>query len=243
MQAAATATAVAERRQAAAAISVERLLIWAVQAQRADLAAADQGVAPAGPGGSTVTRIERRGLLGCAIDCDGSRALARHTCQPDAEVVYEVAAGLPDGRLLLRHAAVGTRPDWMPWATPRLVPLYPERGPRRPRVIHWDEVAHARGPRWHGKRRKEAAVCLLRVVDPESAVERAHETYLRWWGALRNLRAVLASGGRLQAHRVTEELPLERPWADVRALRAAWERGERGGYLSRPVLLDPQDVG
>lgn len=107
-----TAGKLADRR---AVTSVEALLIWTYQTQRADVNALKAGRAAAGPApvSTNAGAMMRRGQLGEKIDCAGSAAMDTGRCHADAEIVHDAVMRLTPLQtgLLVTHGRTGTRPE------------------------------------------------------------------------------------------------------------------------------------
>lgn len=203
-------------------VPVEALLVWAYRDQRAAEMAADY--AP-GPGG-VVSQLGAFSALGSRVSSSGSRA-GSGRLHDDALTLHEavIACGRRAAALVMVHARLATRPDariearWrMAPETWRLVERYPGTGEflrvpekgwiRRPTpaggASWWDRTAVGTGE-----------IIYVKQVDAPDEVRRDREAWTMWRGALRNVRAMVA--GKMTAHAVSDELPPERPWAEVGA--------------------------
>ena len=119
------------RKKAPRRISIEALLIWTYRDQRAadEVAGLHQseaeanGVAWSGRSGDGVAALMDRARLGCRIEGGAGKNTMTGRIHPDAEIVdsWVRAMGEETARLVIRHAAVGLRPE-VP-AAPRLEPL------------------------------------------------------------------------------------------------------------------------
>jgi len=158
--------------------------------------------------------VAQRGRLGCAIDGGG-----RSATHPDADVVAGAVAMLPVGcggrgmAITVAHLArIGSVPDWMPGATPRIVPRE-WRQTKHGRFAKTERVgAHVVERR--GRRVEvPALVCPVTVSPTPAKIAAARRDYLLWWSALLDLRVSLSSGPALSSWQLTADLPPVRPWA------------------------------
>jgi hypothetical protein len=179
-------------------VGVEALLHWTYQAQAAD-AVTRRVVAGLGPVGyrSGLVAVERNGLLGVRIDCAGAGNVVSGELHPDAERVHDAVCSLGAEQigLVISHAKGGTRPDWMPGARPRPLPVL--RGNGKP-IIEYD---NNRRP-WR---------CPLRWDPDPDHVEFMRGVWTLWWDAMDTLAERLEG---LVEHKVLG-LELSRiPWLD-----------------------------
>lgn len=185
---AAASVTVLDRREP---VDVEDLLRWAYQVERADLA----------EGAGLAADL---GRLGCrAADwsrpiVDGGGRFAA-VLNEDAERVHETVRALGLGRVVVRHAMLGTRPEWDVGGALRAHPVweYDSRDRRYVGMIH----------AWSG----EPIACKVGYSGGSAAeAEAAQHRWLDWWEALASIRD--AVDGRLRRVRATgPAVPLQ-PW-------------------------------
>lgn len=193
------------------ATSIERLLWWAFQTERAQLWT-DTIAEAAGRtwGRDACAVILDRQILGTTIDyCGGS--WRRHD---DADMVAEAVSLLEPTRALVvaEHARAGTRPDSLVRLTPRAVPADGYRqGPGRPvaktRVHSIVETVSKRGH----KARREVIFTPIVWRPQESTIVAARVVYEMWWNGLDLVRQY----GPLQHLRdwtLLDVMPPREPW-------------------------------
>jgi hypothetical protein len=157
-------------------MDIERLLIWTYQDQQADWIVGRGGLYIATGGYDSTIAVASRAALGCRIQGGG---YARLTIHVDAETVHDQVKALPAALIgmVIRHAKAGTRPDWMPDAQPRPIPIFRKKD--RPQMVYWDVA------------KKKPAYCLL-AYDPEPKhIAFMRDVWLAWWDALDRLAADL----------------------------------------------------
>lgn len=193
------------------AITMEALLVWALQVQRADIGSQAAGrVGPADftgrVSGDGAFACLAQGVLGAKVDCVGSWRQDRGTwLHPDAEAVYSAARALPipTNFLVIDHARSGTRPGWRPYLKP--VEVEAELVRRRGHLV--GKIHHtrpAKGPQlpyckvFYGDRRREISYC--------------QGVYHAWWCALRDLAGQLSGGATLKDWAITGIGAEARPW-------------------------------
>ncbi len=186
--------AMSGKREAGLAMDIERLLIWVYQDQQADWIVGRGGLYIATGGYDSTIAVASRAALGCRIQGGG---YARLTIHPDAETVHDHVKDLPSALIgmVIRHAKGGTRPDWMPDAQPRPIPIFRKKD--RPQMVYWDV------------KKNKPAYCVL-AYDPEPKhIAFMRGVWLAWWDALDRLAADL--DGRLE--RKVLRPPFDRePW-------------------------------
>lgn len=152
------------------AMTVERLLIWTYQDQQADFIVGRGGAYMRVVGIDSARRAGDRMALGCEVQGGG---YARLTVHPDAEAIHDAVKRLPGPMtgMVIKHAKAGTRPDWMPGATPRVMPIRRENG----KVLV--ERDHNRNASW----------CPFRVDPLPQHIAFRRGVYAAWWDALARL--------------------------------------------------------
>lgn len=204
----------APRGASARDISILGLIEWAFQRECASLDF-DELASTAGerPAVSPLWMLMQRHNLGCKVDGGG-----RSDPHPDADIVASALAALPDARggrrmgiWIAELARAGLRPDWMPGAVTRCVPV----------------DRHKNNHGWHAKsepcgsvkvisrgklREVELRWCPVTFTPTAQQIASARRAYLDWWGALHDLRHSFRAYGGLTAWRVTEEMPPRTPW-------------------------------
>lgn len=204
------------------AVSVRELLEWAFASERAQL---DFDEFRRGPAVGIEFILMCQAQLGCKPDGGGYSPRAS-----DAEIVAAVVAGLPvaqGGKRMAVTIAELARarmvPDWMPGATPRLVPVEWKRGnqhcqgtARTDSAGVWTEEVLVRNPKSatapiRRQRRHDLRYCPCRWRPSRAQISAAHRGYLDWWGALLHLQVALRSVG-LERFDVVDEMPPMTPW-------------------------------
>lgn len=193
-------------------ITMEALLVWAVQRQRADIGTQAAGrVGPADFTGRVsadgVYACLCQGELGTAVDCVGSwRHDTGAWLHPDAETVYRLANALPvpTNFQVLGHARTATRPDWL--AERRIVETYGELRSRNGAPT--GKVRYVANP----GERKQWPWCRLFYRQNWDAIVSARGLYRAWWCGLRDLSVELQNGIVLSEHAVTEIGAPATPW-------------------------------
>lgn len=150
---------------------VERLLIWTYRDQAAHAVTARVAGGPSGYG-SVFQAMRWRAALGVSVDC--SRVALRADSLPqEAESVHEQVRllGLDQAGLVIMHARAASRPDWMPGARPRAMPVRRANGKL---VIERDQ---RRQPSW----------CPIRWDPDPSQVAFARRLWTSWWDGLSSL--------------------------------------------------------
>lgn len=198
-------------------MTVESLLVWAYRDQCAAEMSVEYAPGPAG----VVSQLGAFSALGSRVSSSGARA-GSGRLHDDALTLHEavMGCGRKAAALVMVHAKLATRPDarvearWrMAPETWRLVERYPGTGEflrvpekgwiRRPTpaggVSWWDRTAVGTGE-----------IIYVKQVDAPDEVRRDRDAWATWWRALENVREAVV--GKLTAHRVSDELPPERPW-------------------------------
>lgn len=203
-------------------VSVQWLVEWAFRREKVSLDLEDRRPVDEGATGFGMEYVLlQRAQLGACIDA--SRVVdQRHE---DAETVAALVAGVPDhlgGRgmaiRIAELAKAGATPDWMPDATPRLVPVEWRERPNgklegKAVILGWetDERWDAKHKRW---RRREAEVRYTpcRWEPSQAAIAAARRDYAEWWAALHDLAERLRLSRMLRDHAVTSAMPPAQPW-------------------------------
>jgi hypothetical protein len=175
-------------------IAVEDLLNWAYCREKVHLAR-PMGVEglrfgpPAEPRDSLMTMFSgaNHGSMNLGFEAPA-----------DAYVVASVAEGLGGlaRSLVIQHAKVSTRPDWLPAPS-----------------IHFEDD----GPMYDYDKRRGRRTCVGHMVSPHGDlpehVEMMRRTYVAWIDGLRCVRDSLRdSVSLLKTFDVSEELPPKKPW-------------------------------
>lgn len=207
------------------AVSIRALLEWAF---RDECASVEFGPAADIVNGKRAWGMEavliERAQLGCKPDGGG-----RSPSHPDADTVASAVAALPEARggarmaiWLAELARAGAAPDWLPGATPRLLPVEWARN-------RWGDFArtapaHTLGatgwPDVERKNRRGAVVrepvlyCPCAWAPSPARIAAARRGWLDWWGALLDLRGAFQVYGGLSAFVLTDEMPPLRPWEE-----------------------------
>ncbi|WP_136057726.1 hypothetical protein [Candidatus Halocynthiibacter alkanivorans] len=194
-----------------AQVSIQQLLIWAFQSERASIDFGDD-LDEAPPAYGVEYVIHQQGLLGCKVDGGG-----RSSSHPDADLVADALAVLPDVRggrrmalLIAELARAGRTPDVMADAVPYVAPR---------------EMAHNQfgqyavtesGTFTAGGKAHNVRYCPIRYPVTAPMIGRARRAYLEWWGALLELRHTFHAYSNLSAFEVSNEMPRQRPWQKKR---------------------------
>ena len=201
-------------------VSIRELLEWAFGRELARLDFDEFGTVRGDRrvGVGTEYLLMQRQLLGCQIDGGG-----RSEPHPDADTVASALAALPEshgGRAtalwIAELARAGMAPEWR----------YEERIICEP--VRW-QTQMRKGRFWattersgeavyldRGRlRRCELRVCPVRIRNTAELAARARRDYLRWWGALIELRQTFQVYGGLTSFSVTEEMPPMQPWMSL----------------------------
>lgn len=194
-------TTLAQRGQIMNTIDIEALLVWTYRDQKADRAEAQNR--SLGYGLDSSLRVERAA-------CGGAGPVARigSGLHPDAEAVHAAVLGLSrfQQELVIRHARVNGRPDWMPGARPVMAGVLTSRGTTA-RI--YDANGNAIGHKVRCGVECGSAVyygwTMERVADVRSF-------WAAWWDALADLAEYLRIGSFLTAHSVGGPAVLARPW-------------------------------
>lgn len=153
----------------------------------------------------------------------GGHSLPHH----DADLVADALAHLPEARGGLRMALwiaelarSGQEPDWMPDASPRILPAVTHTNQHGLRAGTAD--AGRLGPRgWPSQPRRNrkgvvvqtTVKCCPVIIRPTvDQIAHARREWLRWWDALWDVRESLRLYSRLTEYQVTEDMPVRKPW-------------------------------
>ena len=170
-------------------ITVDDLVIWTYQRQRADLIVergvgllphekdAD-GIFYKNISGDGTYQVLRNSELGTKIDCFGFPSAEIH---PDAELVHEVIKAKSfthlERGLLLDFGKSGLIPDWLPGAKPEIRPAYRKNG--KPKMIYRD------------RDKTKPIACEIEIVMSQDHIDFKRRIYSQWWDSLDKLRGVL----------------------------------------------------
>ena len=189
------------------ATTMEALLVWSIQDQKADRLAGggfSQGYAPVSADG--VARMLAFGQLGVMIDCSKQMTKAIMRANPDADTVVEAVeriVAVPRCFLVLHHARLGTRPDWRP----DLYPVMPE--------TEWVYEDNRRRAREFVNGRTGVRYCkIVGWRDMAREMVAARGLYLDWWSALAHLAEHFMAVESLRQWRVVGVGPPRRPWCE-----------------------------
>lgn len=195
-------------------ISILGLIEWAFQRECASLDF-DELASTAGerPAVSPLWMLMQRHNLGCKVDGGG-----RSDPHPDADIVASALAALPDARggrrmgiWIAELARAGLRPDWMPGAVTRCVPVEVQQH-KHGSFAKSEPCGSVRVVSRGKLREVEMRWCPVTFTPTAQQIASARRAYLDWWGALHDLRHSFRAYGGLTAWRVTEEMPPRTPW-------------------------------
>lgn len=207
------ASAIAPRPGVRQAVGVWPLVCWAFQRELASLDFDEVGSELGARAYGMEYVMMRQAALGCRVD--GGGWSDPHS---DADVIASALGVLPEGAggrgaalLVAETARVGVVPDWVPHPVPRCEP------------VEWKNSKHGRfagrvywtGPgRWPATwlGRDHGYACPVVFADTPVQVAGRRRAYLRWWGALRELRDHLRIGVPLTCFDVTLDMPPMEPW-------------------------------
>lgn len=216
-------------------ISIERLLWFAYRdpvAVHAGGLTIEERAMFRGP--DSVVKVARAARLGTLAPT----AAATVTLHPDAELVVEAVGRIKSRdvrQLVVHHATVNSRPDWMEGLETYFAPVlrasgkpvliyiekelrdyYPTRvsvhalpGRRRQRPKAGGAVPKGRRPTL--EKRTNAFACVIEEINPPSLIRAARSQWAVWRKALSDLRRDLEAD-RIAKFRLTAELPKKRPW-------------------------------
>lgn len=179
-------------------IDIEHLLIWTYQRQQVDRAEQRvRNTRPAGFSGSTLNAVQRLGLQGVRVDCEGSGGYGADAVHGDAQAVHDLVGTL--GRdlafLVVGHARAGTRPDPLIGVRPQLVPRDLSR---KGKPVA--EYSRKNGRPW---------VIWLRLINHPEYITSQRTRYRDWWHSLQFLTENLQN---LEGHQVTGPAAAMTPW-------------------------------
>ena len=196
-------------------MSIEQALNWAFGQERAQVEFDELSEAAHGNrrGVDGIAVMIERGHLGCKIDGGG-----RSDPAWDAEVIASSVANLPisyGGKGMAAQIAslsrAGMRPDWMPDARPRCVPVdwrLNQYGAYARTEVIGEVVTVHRGR----KIKRQILVCPVRYTPTSQQIAAARRNYLDWWGALLWLGAELRTLHILDRITITQDMPPMTPW-------------------------------
>lgn len=196
-------------------MSIEQALNWAFGQERAQVEFDELSETAHGNrrGVDGIALMIERGHLGCKIDGGG-----RSDPAWDAEVIASSVANLPasyGGKGMAAQVAslarAGMRPDWMPDARPRCVPL-DWRMTKHGQFARTEVVAEVVTVHRGRKVKRQITACPVRFVPTAQQVASARRNYLDWIGALIWLHAELRSLQILSRVVLTDEFPPMTPW-------------------------------
>ena len=203
------------RRTGQRTMSIERALNWAFGRECVQMDFDEMGETAHGNrrGMDGIAVMIERGQVGCSIDGGGRSAPAW-----DAEIIASAVASLPvgfGGRSMAAQIAslsrAGVRPDWMPDASPRCVPVgwrTTKHGHFAQTEVVGEVVTVHRGR----KIRREIVACPVRYTPTAQQIASARRHYLDWWGALLWIGAELRTLHILDQIEITQDMPPMTPW-------------------------------
>ncbi len=188
----------AEPRKPRKIIDVEELLQWTYHTQRAHVIDLqdNQRTGPVGYKTSFLA-IERFARMGVKVD-NVHKSSTHHT-HTDAETIHNTVKTLKPLwiGLLIHYANMGTRPDWMPGATPKIVPALDKHG--KPKIVYHD-----------ARTKRKPAYCVVRSEPSIEEIEFVRGVYTQWWDAMDSLLKKLPE---LQTYTVKmNPYTLRKPW-------------------------------
>lgn len=205
-------------------VSIRDLLEWAFQRECASIDFDELGTLSGRtlPRFGTEYRMIMQAQLGCRVD-GGGRSERHH----DADQVSYALSALPVAyggpRMALWIADLarsGREPDWMPDAKPVFRPSQTHTNQFGARAETRDAIELGRKGWAHQPRRNRKGrivhdpvrytpvICL----NGPDQIAAARRDYLRWWGALAELRTTFRVYGGLSCFAVTEAMPPMQPW-------------------------------
>jgi hypothetical protein len=196
-------------------MSIERALRWAFAEEFAQVEFDELGETAHGNrrGVDGIAVMIERGAIGCQIDGGGRSEPAW-----DAQVIASAVTSMPlewGGKAmavqLAALARAGTRPDWMPDAVTRCVPVewrFNQHGAAAKTEVVGEVVSSHRGR----KTRREILACPVRFVPTAQQIASARRNYLDWWGALLWVGQELRGLGILDRILITQDMPPMTPW-------------------------------
>lgn len=195
-------------------VSIIELLEWAFQREKASISFGhefDRFLEPCGYG--VEYKMLKQAELGCRIDGGGSSP-----CHPDADIVTDALAALPEplgGRRMAVQIAdfarAGSVPSLLEDEVPRCEPVEWRRSKH-------GEFAHREyytGPgRWPANRlgKSDGYACPVVYSVTSDDIARARRGYLCWWLALLELRVNLQTCDPLTSFVVNDDMPPKEPW-------------------------------
>lgn len=196
-------------------VSILDLLEWAFQREKVQLDFSEAGAIGLAcrPTVSSSYLVARHAELGCRVDGGGYSL-----CHPDADIVADALVQLPDrvggvrmAIWLAELARAGAKPDWGKDDRARCEPVEWRRSKHgdHARVREIDVARHVHRGRVVQTR---VMLCPVRYMNTADDVARSRRDYLRWWGALLELRSCLQIGAPLSAYVLTGEMPPRAPW-------------------------------
>lgn len=166
-------------------ITVDNLVIWTYQRQKADLIVergvgllphekdAD-GIFYKNISGDGTYQVHRNAELGTRIDCFGFPSAEIH---PDAELVHELIKAKSfthlERGLLIDYGKTALVPDCLIGAKPEIRPVFRKNG--KPKMIYAD------------RDRTKPIACEIEIVMSQDHIEFKRRIYGQWWDALDKL--------------------------------------------------------
>lgn len=193
-------------------MSIKQALEWAFGTEHAQLDFDDLRPEGYRPGRDTIATMMDRGALGCQIDGGGHSRSA-----DDAEAIANVVAALPVAQggkamaiSIAEWARAGMVPDFMPDATPRVVPR--EWRSTKHGYFAKAEVVSVETLIYRGRKiEHQVLACPITFSPSAQQISMARRRYLDWYGALLHLRYAIGVQG-LAHVRLTDAMPPLSPW-------------------------------
>lgn len=204
----------AQVRRVRRSVSIVGLLDWAFRIEAAQLVFNEIEDAQSVGFGMEYVMIERA-RLGCRVDGGGSSP-----CHPDADLVADALAQLPEGcggrRMavtIAEHARRGTSPDWGRAVVASCEPVEWQRCKHGvyARRVFW-EGSGRWSPTWLG--RNDGYACPVTFSGTAAEVAARRRSYTQWRLALLELRQTFAAYDNLSAWQVTDDMPPRAPWQE-----------------------------
>lgn len=160
----------------------------------------------------------QRAMLGTQID-GGGRSVPAHDADVVAAVVANISEAVGGRRMaaaIAEMARAGLRPDWMPDATPRVVPQDWRQTKHgmfaKTEVI--ERISYRKGRRGGGRMvHRDVTWCPITITPTAQQIAAARRFYLQWWSAMLEIKVgIEAAEGMMDRHVVSDELPPVAPW-------------------------------
>lgn len=205
----------AARVPAVREMSIEAALHWAFGRECASLEFDELAETAHGQrvGVDGIWLMMQRAQIGCRVDGGGHSDPAW-----DAQVIASQLAALPPAQggrgmavAVASHARAGTRPDWMPDARVRCVPV-DWRLTKHGRFARTEVVARVETVHRGRRSTREVVACPVTYSPSAAQIASARRHYLDWCGALIWLASELRALDILSTVRITADMPPPSPW-------------------------------